>query len=399
MDILENKDILSTKSKDSIITLDKLQLLNAKNIFSNIWIAEDYNIKNILNLLTSTGTADSDIVVIYLFTDIVFNRIDRENTKIIVKTLKNIITITNKEESDLINYGIKNTKHKKKLYKRIVKAYFKPLNTLNGYKDRTDIPRSILKDSTGRDIIVELLEEFFKVNHSKQATDMELSMALESKLPQIIIHHFMKAAFYGDDETINAIKAIEFHIDGDFFKKITDYFIGALGSIYKAIVGQNEASRKLQESYMIEVIADLMEHDKTNLQNERSFYTNELLNTLVENSKLKETINELTAELVFYKDFFSNKLKDKRLLVIGNKKKEEEYRQVVRELDGEMDMLDSFEDFSKINKNILDNYDYIVLFTYYTNHSVSDKLDKYSDKTYYVNSSSKEEFKKVLLLL
>lgn len=96
-------------------------------------------------------------------------------------------------------------------------------------------------------------------------------------------------------------------------------------------------------------------------------------------------------------NIYKNKLRNKRILLIGDKKKAFEYEDVINSLGGEMDMYDSFDDFSKITSATLDGFDYIIHFTYYTNHSVSNKLSKYSRNVFFVNSSSKMELEKVLI--
>ena len=63
--------------------------------------------------------------------------------------------------------------------------------------------------------------------------------------------------------------------------------------------------------------------------------------------KLEEKIKQLEEEVEFYKDLYKNKLGNKKILLIGDKKKEFEYKEIVESFGGEMCIYDSFDDFSK----------------------------------------------------
>ena len=159
-------------------------------------------------------------------------------------------------------------------------------------------------------------------------------------------------------------------------------------------------SSKIDEAlnnFGLDLAVNLVDSENIKLQNDKAFYSKRYLETVHEVTTLKETIKELQEELAFFKEMYKNKLSNKKLLLIGDKKKKDEYEEIVHSFGGEMVMCDSFDDFSKINNSMLDGFDYIIHFTYYTSHSISNKLSKYSDNLFFVNSSSKLELEKVLI--
>lgn len=381
------------KKLDTGIEFDRLKIIDSKKDWEEYWVSDHLKSTLFINMLESYGFKFSDFLVMNLYTTIIFNRVDRKNTKSLIEDLRCLITITKKEEEELIRNGFKGSKNKKKIYKRLIKTYFTPINKNKGLV----IKGSNKSELTGKDCMIIYLNAMLNLNTDEDKILDELGKATECDEEHLFVHNYLISMYKGYEHALKAIYIYGEVVSGEFKQRVQESLISSIATFVNNATNNKEGVDRCLSDLGLNVAIDLIESENAQLQNEKAFYSKRYLEAVSEIKDLEDTIKELKEELDFFRDIYKNKLRNKKILLIGDKNKETEYEEIITSFGGEMVMYDSFNDFSKINNTTLEGFDYIVHFTYYTSHSVSNKISKYSDKLLFVNSSSKVELEKVLI--
>lgn len=389
----ENYDYYLSKMSNTLINLDKASVIDGKRDWEDSWVSAKLKATYFIKMLEVYDFKFSDFLIINLYSDILFNRVGKKDVKPTIATLRRFITITKKEEEDLIRNGFKRNKNNKKIYKRIIKSY------KNTVKEKTDFigSRKIAKIEV-KDYLMGYLDEIFKSNTTDDSVTDELGTAVEEKLPHLFIFNYLVSIYMSYEKASKAIYLYGEVLEGELKDAIQEKLVEQLGQFISSATN-NANLEKISNDFGLGLAVSLVDNESIQMQNDKAFYSKMYLEEVNKSSSLEKRVAELEEELEFFRSLYKNKLKNKKVILIGDKKKEVEYKEVIASFGGEMFMTDSFDDFSKINNSVLDGFDYIVLFTYYTSHSVSNKLGKYSDKTIFVNSSSKIELEKALALI
>lgn len=381
------------KGKNSVLNLDRGRLVDFKRAWEDGWICNKLKSNLILDMLRRADFGFSDFVIVYLFIEILFSRIGKSNVKYIVNDLREIITITKKEEDELVNGGLKNAKLRKKIYKRIMKVYKESINKKYG----VIIPSSKTASFTGRDFLTIYLDAILDKNSSDDMISEEMNEAINRESSVVFVYDYLVAIYMNYEGALKFTNIYGDIISGELKSKIQERLLSELCFFFTIVTKSDIDARNVLSDSMMDVAIAMVEAESMQLQNDKSFYSNRYLMSKREVALLQEENKALKEELLLFRELFKNRLKNKKILIIGDRKKEQEYEEVINSFGGSMSIYDSFNDFSKMSNKTLDGYDCIVLFTYYTSHSVSDKLDKYSEKVIHVNSSSKVELEKALL--
>lgn len=374
------------------IELNKLVMIEAKANWDNNWVCGKLKSTCFIKMLEIYDFKFTDFLIVNLFTHILFNRTPLKDSKFNIKLLRMYISITKKEEDDLIKSGFKGSKHNKKIYKRIMKVYKNAME--QDIKNLNIIGMN--QDTNIKEFIIKYLDEVLSVNTNEETILEEILESAEKRVPSLFVYCYLVSVYMNYEECLKSVFVYGEVMDGELKQLIQDEFISQISLFITRATNKN-LDKDVFDEFGIGLAINIIDNEKVQLQNDKSIYTKKYMESIAESVKLQEQIKELKEELDFYKDLYKNKLNSKRILLIGDKKKECEYKEIIESFGGEMYMYDSFNDFSKINDAALNSFDYIVHFTYYTSHSVSNKINKYSSKLLFVNSSSKLELKKVLL--
>lgn len=388
-----NFDSFTSKTMNTSMELDKLKIIDSKKEWKKSWVSGGIRSTYFIEMLESCGFKFSDFLIIDLYTSILFNHIGRESTKNMIDGLRCIITITKKEEEDLIRNGFKGNKNEKKIYKRLIKSYFTKINEKKGLVIRG------LKHSemTGKDCLIIMLDSMLSMNVNEEKVIDELGNTSECGSSYFFMYYYLVSIYMDYKSALRVVEVYGEILSGEFKHKVQQSLVSRLSKFLVNATNKNLGLSRGVDDIGFNLALDLVESENMQLQDEKTFYSKRYLEAVNKIGSLEKTIEELKEELEFFKNIYKNKLRNKRILLIGDKKKVFEYEDVINSLGGEMDMYDSFDDFSKITSATLDGFDYIIHFTYYTNHSVSNKLSKYSRNVFFVNSSSKMELEKVLI--
>ena len=137
--------------------------------------------------------------------------------------LRNFITITKKEEEDLIRNGFKRNKNNKKIYKRIIKAYKGSIE-----KSCKDLGTTRNMCIDVKDFMIEFLDDTLSNNATEESVLEEIGVGSEKRVPALFVYAYLVSVYMNYEDCLKSIFLYGEVIDGELRQLIQDEFVEQL---------------------------------------------------------------------------------------------------------------------------------------------------------------------------
>lgn len=394
---LKNKSIRDSELK-------RIELIGEEKVWKECWITNELKPSLFISLADEYGFKFEDFLVLNLYKTEMFENLLGKNQEDALKELSNLITLTKKEKDEILGSCEISDSLKKKMYKRLAKCYFAPVSrkvnieskdkNKSKNKNKNKNKSKNKKESSeiiGKDYILIALKRILETDTSEDDVLKALGISSGAKNASMFARCYFTAIYKDYQQALKAINVFGEIVTSEFKSKIQEFLISELLSFLACFIKKDKF-----EDLGSDLGIDIIESEKTQIHDEKTFYTNRYVDTVAKSRDLVEVKKNLEKKLEFFKDMYKDKLKNKKILLIGDKYKELEYKSIIDSFGGEMTMYD-IKDSSNITDSILNEFNYIFYFTYIGNGLLNEKLKKYEKNVLNINSNSLMEFKKAII--